>query len=619
MLEVMVKMEPKVEQIISNAAINALGCSQEQTYPGLNINLTPIPQIHQLPVTEGLYIPVKSIDFLGNLTLPVDSPIGKFYYEKEKTPNGTAVPFTNATKVLFKPYYGDLNVPFNKVLKERTDNNNVFFSQDLSDIYKGRSQQNLFDMTYTNTNDLGISGDYFRVILINRNDPNPQGINDYKNNKISQFLTDYYKTIKKIDPVSVTASLVNYATNFVDIKARVGYEKANENNKFSLLLQRILGLCFDSRREIDVSGIAKIAELDGVDDSFFEFSEIELREIENNISNIQKGVVTFQDCGNVELPVNADAITDDLIKFRNSSGTSVQDTVKNIESIIDNIAKNPEWRLLIPNSVDIEFTINKNILKDLPKAVAYSVLSPKVLFPIFLLLQVVEKSAKNSVNQLIQSGNTLVQTGNSYLQSGTTVGQNVSNVVNGPVDFVKKFKSFVIEVVSKINGEFLEELYSILKKDIINLLGSVLKDIGASNQKKWYAIILRLLQLILALAEIRNDYRNCKSLFDSVLRLLNLINDGLGLFNQKQIPIPLLLFADALPGTSPERMAINAIENLDKLGIPTGRGPGNKANLMNQFMLQMFKGMEKENADNGKVEIVLDPKSDFIRGIGKSM
>jgi hypothetical protein len=40
---------------------------------------------------------------------------------------------------------------------------------------------------------------------------------------------------------------------------------------------------------------------------------------------------------------------------------------------------------------------------------------------------------------------------------------------------------------------------------------------------------------------------------------------------------------------------------------------------MNQFMLQMFKGMEKENAENGKVEIALDPTSNFIRGVGKSM
>jgi hypothetical protein len=44
-------------------------------------------------------------------------------------------------------------------------------------------------------------------------------------------------------------------------------------------------LCFDDRREIDVSGVAKVAELDGVDDSFFELNEIDLRNIDSEISN----------------------------------------------------------------------------------------------------------------------------------------------------------------------------------------------------------------------------------------------------------------------------------------------------------------------------------------------
>ena len=617
LLEVMVKMEPKMDEIIINSGIKALGCSQEQTYPGIDLPI-PISSIPSLPVTEGIYIPVKSIDFLGNLTIPLDGRIGKFYYEKEKNPNGSNVPFVAGTKSLFKPYGGQLNIPFNRVLKESINNSNTFFSQTFTDIYKGKSQQNLFDISYVNSNDLGVSGNFLRVVLINRDDPNRQGLNDYKKNKIGQFLKDYYSTIKKIDPVSVAASLVNYSLNFIDIHTQVGYERASDSNKFSILLQRIQGLCFDSRREIDVSGLAKIAELDGVDDSFFDFTEIELRDIESNISNIQKGVVTFQDCGNVELPVNTDSIIDDFINFRDNSGTTVQETVKNIENIIDNISKNPNWRLLIPNEVDIDFTINKNILRDLPKAVAYSVLSPKVLFPIFLLIQVVEKSATNQVNQYSQSGNAAIQTGNAYLQSGTTQGQKVNNLVQTAVDFMKKFKSFVIEVVSKINEEFLKELYRILKKDIVNLVATVIKDINKSKIKKRTAIILKYLLLLLPISQIISDFRRCKSLFDSVLNLLNIINGSFIKKPENKIPLPLLLLTDLLPGTSPERMAINVIENLDRLGIPTQRGPGNKENLMNQFMLQMFKGMEKENAENGKVEIALDPKTYFLRGVGKS-
>ena len=63
----------------------------------------------------------------------------------------------------------------------------------------------------------------------------------------------------------------------------------------------------DERKEIDVSGVAKVGELDGVDDSFFELNEIDLRNIEVEISNVQNGIMEFEDCENVQIPLNVDA------------------------------------------------------------------------------------------------------------------------------------------------------------------------------------------------------------------------------------------------------------------------------------------------------------------------
>ena len=45
------------------------------------------------------------------------------------------------------------------------------------------------------------------------------------------------------------------------MKAKIGFGELDNQSRTSLLIQRILGLCFDNRREIDVSGVAKIAEL----------------------------------------------------------------------------------------------------------------------------------------------------------------------------------------------------------------------------------------------------------------------------------------------------------------------------------------------------------------------
>ena len=82
--------------------------------------------------------------------------------------------------------------------------------------------------------------------------------------------------------------------------------------KIEKLLQRILGLCFDSTKEIDVSGIAKLSVLDNIDESFFELTSNDLRTIENNLDNIQRGVTEFTDCDNVKLPLDKDAIINNL-------------------------------------------------------------------------------------------------------------------------------------------------------------------------------------------------------------------------------------------------------------------------------------------------------------------
>jgi hypothetical protein len=104
-----------------------------------------------------------------------------------------------------------------------------------------------------------------------------------------------------------------------------------------------------------------------------------------------------------------------------------------------------------------------------------------------------------------------------------------------------------------------------------------------------------------------------------ILLLLDTIN-GLGpksLISKNDIPIPLLYMAQFLPGFSPERATINTIELLQGLGIPTGTLPDGSPNLMLLFNLMANKGVDVENAENGKVMTVLNP--DRITSYGKYM
>ena len=607
-IQTLTNIGPEITKILTEETLKAAGCSQEQTYNGININNLQIPSLNLLPVNQGTYVPIKNIDLSGALKIDTDSWLGKIYYEKE-------IPSTSDK---FTPYGGRIDFPVNKMLRGRTLNQGQTYRDYYSQYYNGKSGQNLFDIVYTNTNDLGVSGDYFRVFLLDRDDAavTPDGVTL---NQVGQFITDYYSTIKPFTIPQVIATMVNYLTGAVSIKAQVGFGELDSQSKFTLLLNRILGLCFDERQEIDVSGISKIGELDGVDESFFEFSEVDVRNIETDIANIQEGIAVFEDCNNVKLPVEANSLVSELVDFADQiSGLTKDQTVTSIENILDSISKNKQWSYLVPNNVSLSVAVDRNFIKKLPIALASSILNPKVLLPFFTVIYEIEKISKNKVNTILTGQNELIKSANSVLQSGTTIGQNVSNSINDGVDFIKKNRAFVIGLVSRIQVIFIETLFETLKKDIFNLLSVIIKDIQKSQITKQYAIILRLVQLGYIIVRFIRDYKKCKSLLDEISMLLSLISNFKGASGFK-IPAFLNIFATLLPGFSAERATLNLIENLEKLGLPTGAMPDGSPNFMNLFSKSLISGIDQEEAENGKVETALrlPPPYGFISTAGK--
>jgi hypothetical protein len=595
-LEVATKLEPKMSAIIKEQTIKALGCSQEQTYKGLSI--TQLRPLSSLPQMDGIYIPVESIDLFSSLKKSPETSFGKIYYEKG-TPSASPI---------FRPYGGTKPYPMNKQLYRLTESQytNQSLIQINGQVYKGKSGRDLFDTQYTTTNSFGVSGNYYRVGLIDRVDDNGN-----PSNNVGEFLSDYYSTIKLIDSTDIQMQLVNLLSGAISINSKIGSGALSNQSKFFLIAQRILGLCFDSRQEIDVSGTAKIAELDGVDDSFFELTEVDLRNIDYQIENVQNGVMEFVDCENVKLPVDSQNLVDQLIIFRDDSDDQpIQQQVQTMSNIIDSISKNPQWNPIIPSNFNASVAIDKNVIKQIPLAVAAAVLSPKVLLPLYTLLSVVQSGATYTYNQSVTSANT-------QIQSGNTIGGSASNVVTNGTDFIKKYKTFAIQTISLINNEFLKILFNELKKDILNLVVLILGDISKSQRLKKYAIILKLIRLALILSQLISDYRKCKSLMSNILLLLDSINN-LGpkaLITKNSIPQGLLFLADLLPGYSPERATINTIESLQGLGIPTGTLPDGSPNLMLQFNLASNKGVDIERAENEKIEIVLKTP---ITGVGKA-
>ena len=450
---------PKLDDILLELMLTAVGCSQDQEF-----------------VPQTIYIRVKSVDLLNTLKEDPATDVGKLLYEK-KSIQYSSFPFS-----------------MNKELYNRTQNINQPFSVPASgQSYKGTSGQELFDISYVEsyvdpTTLQTIQGNFFKVDLKNR----------MSTNKVSEFLKDYFTTIKLFDETNFFANLMNQLTGAISIKKGDGNADLDDLQKILLIMQRILGLCFDNTKEIDVSGIAKLSENDNVDESFFEFTDIDLRFIESKVSDIKMGVVEFEECDTVKLPVDSDSITNALNNLIFVDGKNNSNSIDDAANLTDVLTKNPGW-------FPLEINIDLSFLKEFPKAMVATVLSPKVVLPLMIITK--------------------------------SLGQSLDLQISSFMDFAKKLKSFFIKFASKVGEIFVKILFDIIKKDILKLVQSVNLDVIRGLNNKRLNIILSLTELIIAIAKIVKDFRECKSVIDSLLNALKIASKGFG----GDIPLPLLL------------------------------------------------------------------------------
>jgi len=144
LLEVVVKIEPQIRSIITDEAMKALGCSQEQTYNGFSKANLQINPLTTLPVGQGIYVPVQSLDLANLLKTPVDSKLGKISYEKADVTSGI-------TSGAFKPYSGEIPFPMNKALNLRMENSKLLERRLLFLHLKLIASQFIFMKNYLST------------------------------------------------------------------------------------------------------------------------------------------------------------------------------------------------------------------------------------------------------------------------------------------------------------------------------------------------------------------------------------------------------------------------------------------------------------------------------------
>jgi hypothetical protein len=521
------KTKERVKKLLQEEIVVSLGCSQEQQYiPG--------------PV----YIPVKSIDIFGKtLQFSPDETPGKFLYETR--------PFNPLANPITRPY------SFNRELHHRLQVLGQSYQEEYNVQFRGPTGQDLFNITYVTKDDKNNDGQFYRVDL----QPRVTGV------KVVEFIGEYYSSIEVIAIKEVYTNVLNALTGAITFSQKFD---GREQTKLEIVIQRMMGMCYDNKQEIDVSGAGKLDQLDQADTNFTEFDDIENLLIEERVKNILAGVVEYVDCNNIQLPIGSELILDLLTPFDDENlVTSDPDFLA--ENMLDSLANNPEWKAKIPTGLSI--AINKEFLRVAVMALVNTILSPKHLFPLVVMTKSLRPDQENPEEL---------------------------------EDFIRYYKKLVMNLVSKIMAIFVEELVNEIKKSfntvVKRLVNDALEEIIRKQDIQTQAIITAV-NIGLTIAAGIQDYRRCQSVIDELKRILNLTQRLLRLTgNSSPVWDTLAQYKAGMSATS---MMTKFIKEMNNKGLPTGDLPDGSPNVGMLAQKDSYQSQMDEMAENGKVGVGL--------------
>lgn len=374
---------------------------------------------------------------------------------------------------------------------------------------------------------------------------------------VEDFLNDYYSSIELPDISGITKMAMLMTIQGDSSETPLFTGAFNDLNR---LITKLCSVCGNPKKTNTLSNQNAIDLFNENDEDlelYFNFDDVEGIDLDDENARYRK-VLRFQDCNNFEVPVNTDLFEDFVyLSGKKNLNDLVNSTLNKVAS--DSFEQSDGSSITLG---DFQVSINNLFILNLPKALIMSVISPKIFLPIVVVYKLFKSVITSTANQVVETAK----------------------------EFMKKFHKLFSAIIKDLFWKFISEFWKRVKVDLLNFVLKLAQKILKNKLKRYYGVIGILIALLTKILE--QGFDNCFDLFNAVISTLTTaINTSIPL----KIPPVLLLITPFLPGYSPERAYMAAIEGMSAAGIPTGPINGEPNDFIEAQKKVIFAMNEEEN------------------------
>ena len=544
---------PKIDDILLEEIIAAFNCDLSMLVPVVGDGLN-----------GPIVINISAVDQLKQLFNDPGTPVGKYMYEQFGLQGGSYPP-------------GPTSYPVNRFLRDITLNNGALVNpgapSNKQTIY-GRSGRALFDIQAAN-NQFTI-WPYYKDDSIT---PNPQtpgsapiaGVPGATKFTFVEFLKDYFGNMRLIEIQNFLGALMEILTGFMSVRNKnFSIENLLGLQKFMASINKMLESCDGMDMHTSTDAVNKLSELHD-DDSFFEFTAEEMRNIEIETQKKSENVISLLSCGVVDVPVDNELLDEgcDAILATLNKDEQLKRFDLVLQQFAATSAKKHGFEIDLGSlSLPAEIDFKENLIKKLPQILIYSILNPKGVLPIVLTAKL-----------LNQNG----------------------NIPTGIDMFAKIFKRVIIRVIKAFLAEVARRILALVKEILLRYLKALIARKLAEMNKKKIRMIKKLIDILFPLIIALQEATSCKEIYNILLAALAA--------NMPDIPFgvpPFLVSAAKMrSGTSALGSFEKLIDKLQDQGIPIGDMSDGSPNLFMLSQFALIQSMDEEKTDNGAAQGVI--------------